>query len=61
MKIYKVEMITSNPSADKEGYFLTEKEVDEIETKWENITKESPDYYGDTYFNREEIELGIFD
>jgi hypothetical protein len=61
MKIYKVEMITNNPSADKEGYFATEEEANEIENKWEKITKESPTYYGETYFNREEIELGEFD
>lgn len=54
-------MITNNPSADKEGYFATEEEANEIENKWEKIIKESPDYYGETYFNREEIELGEFD
>jgi len=61
MKIYKLEMITNNPSADKYGYFETEKEADEVEEKYKKIVKESPDYYGETYFEREEIELGLFD
>jgi hypothetical protein len=61
MKIYKLEMITNNPSANKSGYFETEEEADKKEEQWKRITAESPDYYGDTYFEREEIELGIFD
>lgn len=56
--IYKLIMTSHNPSADRKGYFITNTELLKTQAKWEKITKEDPEYYGETTFEVEKVYLG---
>ena len=59
-KIYRVQINTTNPSADVNGYFDSKKKVDlEIE-RMKKVIENSPEYYGDRKdCNVEEDEIII--
>lgn len=50
-KIYKVEMITQNLSANREGLFSTRDKADKIIETWTKIvTNDKTEHYGKTEF-----------
>lgn len=51
-------METSNPSANKSGYFLTKKEAEKVKTHFEEVVKDNIDYYGKVKFTISEIGTG---
>ena len=55
--IYKVEMVTDNPSENKTGFFSTKEKVEKEINRWKETTKKHPDYYGDTKFHTYLFEL----
>jgi len=63
-KIYKLTITTSNPSADKNGFFLTLEEAENVKSKWEKIIEEDnklpqdEQYYGESTFEIRDIGVG---
>lgn len=65
IEYYELTMTTSNPSANRSGYFFTEQEAYECQKEWEKIVEDDKakeddnyeGYYGETNFNITKITI----
>ena len=65
IKLFKVRMETSNPSADRQGLFRTKEDAEKTIEKWKEIVREDSlnegdiQYYGNVEFEIEETVILI--